>query len=539
MNMEFKYVPPGMPSELQSLNLDELCQHYWTHQDCFMTDEYLCTSYFSRFLAEADLTKHQNAIKCFIHMMNKFIQLSPFNPILQNVTAQLYNTAENSVKNKLLAPHNISSDFQSRITHLQQRGKIQKAHDVILAELQSSPASLPLADMLLEMDISSGLPLESWLNNFEVPDLFKKDWQHLLALKHAKYAKFEEALYYWEQIADGADMDRDISCNLMGASYLKTGNKQKAAELFAKSLAIDPSQTPIKLLKAELENPFTIKKDALGDRSIPVCIYSFNKDSFLEMTLHSVCKSSLGKSDIIILLNGCSDNSQNVVEKIKSEYPEVSIELIVMPVNIGAPAARNYLVNRVLTSRNTEYMAFLDDDVELPADWLESLVTAIEEDPKIGAVGCKVLNPQDSSYQYLYRNTSIAKPGIIRLSLSTPLHTTDSGLYDVRRDVDTVMGCCHLIRTECFEKVPGFDIGFSPSQLDDVAFHLDLRLHGYKVRYLGQLSCTHHRSTGFMNAKMHGFNGNSLGNDVKFYYRFLDSFEKIKSWQDNRNSKLS
>ncbi|CCO23582.1 protein of unknown function [Maridesulfovibrio hydrothermalis AM13 = DSM 14728] len=30
------------------------------------------------------------------------------------------------------------------------------------------------------------------------------------------------------------------------------------------------------------------------------------------------------------------------------------------------------------------------------------------------------------------------------LSLSSSLSSTDVGLYNVRRDVDTVMGCCHF-----------------------------------------------------------------------------------------------
>lgn len=247
------------------------------------------------------------------------------------------------------------------------------------------------------------------------------------------------------------------------------GNINKARSLYDSSLKTDPFQQTTKLLLQELENPFSVEESILDNESIPVCIYSYNKDKLLKMTLNILCKTDLGKSDVIVLLNGCTDKSKAAVEQIKTKYPDVPIECIEMPINIGDPAARNYLVNHVLHTRKSKYVAFLDDDVELPENWLKSLTTAIEESPDIGVVGYRVLCPGNKVIQYMYRNTSIVNDQMFRLSLATPYYSTDSGLYHFRRDVDSVMGCCHLIRTECFEKVPAFDICFSPSQLDDVA----------------------------------------------------------------------
>jgi GT2 family glycosyltransferase len=145
------------------------------------------------------------------------------------------------------------------------------------------------------------------------------------------------------------------------------------------------------------------------------------------------------------------------------------------------------------------------------------------------------MNPRPAStLQYLFRDVSIIKKGVFRLSLAAPFWAVDPGFYAVRRDVDSVMGCCHLIKRECLEQVPEFDIQFSPSQLDDVAFHLDVRLKGFKIRYLGQLECIHFRSTGFQSPEKSN-HGSSLGNDVKFYYRFKNMFPLMRAWQSKRN----
>jgi len=42
--------------------------------------------------------------------------------------------------------------------------------------------------------------------------------------------------------------------------------------------------------------------------------------------------------------------------------------IIELPVNIGAPAARNWLIARDETWQS-DYIAFLDDDITMPENW--------------------------------------------------------------------------------------------------------------------------------------------------------------------------
>ncbi|SDK91443.1 Glycosyltransferase, GT2 family [Maridesulfovibrio ferrireducens] len=536
MSAEFAYLPAGIVSELNFLNLDEVCLHYVTHIRNFVLDEDLGAAYFNRFASDAGLNKNVNGTKCFIHLINKLAKLTPFNSAIQTIFHQLYPSPEAKPKLLLLGRESVDPVLQPKVEHFVKRGKYAQAHAAILLELEKDKSNLLLADMLAELDIQAGIDIDPWHKDIGIHEIFKKDWISRLAFLYAKNGQSEKAVHYWNLVKDSGGRDSEVLCNYLASSYLKIGDREEAYKLFERSLEIDPVQMPISLAKRELEQPFVVSKDVLDGKDVSVCIYSYNKAELLDMTLKSVCESSLEKCEVLVLLNGCSDGSLGVVKKVQKAYPSITIELINIPINMGAPAARNYLVNHVLTTKKSEYIAFLDDDVTLPVNWLEALVTAIEEDSKIGAVGCKVVNP-DRSLQYLFRDVSIVKHGVFRLSLGTPFWSKDLNLYDVRRDVDNVMGCCHLMRRECFEKVPNFDICFSPSQLDDVAFHLDLRLSGYKVRYLGQLECVHHRSTGFQGLHKRVY-GNSLGNDVKFYYRFLESFKVFKRWQQERNMSL-
>ncbi|WP_051676896.1 glycosyltransferase [Maridesulfovibrio frigidus] len=536
MTADFEYLPAGITSELNFLDLDEVCLHYVTHIRNFVLDEDLGAAYFNRFAADEGLNSNANGTKCFIHLINKLVKLAPFNPSILNIFNQLYPSPEVKAKSLLLTKEKLNTSLQAKVEHFVKRGKYAQAHAEVFLEFEKDKSSVIVADMLAELDIQAGIDIDQWVDTMSIHEIFEKDFACRLAVLYAKNGHAEKALQCWEKADDLGAAGSEVVYNFMASSSQKLGDSKRAIEFYGKSLELDPIQMPISLAKRELEKPFVVREDALAGTDVSICVYSYNKADLLDMTLKSVCESSIGECEIIVLLNGCSDGSLGVVKSAQKSYPQIAIELIDMPINMGAPAARNYLVNHVMTSRKSEYVAFLDDDVTLPANWLEALVTAIEEDSNIGAVGCKVVNP-DASLQYLFRDVSIVKGGAFRLSLGIPFWSKDPGFYDVRRDVDTVMGCCHLMRRECFEKVPTFDICFSPSQLDDLAFHLDLRLAGYTVRYLGQLECVHHRSTGFQGVHKRVY-GNSLGNDVKFYYRFLEHFDQLKSWQKKRNMSL-
>ncbi|UZP66624.1 glycosyltransferase [Desulfovibrio mangrovi] len=534
MTTDFQYIPPGLSPELNALTLDEVCQHYKTHYSCFELDEFLGAYFFNRFAADEKLAKHSEAITCFVHLVKCLHKIDPFNASVGNVMQQIAPSPALKMRLKILSHLTPNASFMQSVERLVSAGNPDKARARLLRELSANAGNVYLGIALYEMDLEQGNSSHDWLPSFTPHAELKPLWSQRLAYLAARAGRAEEALTYLPTLPV-PDCNNEFLLNALAISSLSLKDTDTASALLETSLQIAPSQKPIRLLRDELAKPFAVIPNAFAGRNIVIAIYSYNKADLLKQTLDSLRASNIGSARCIVLLNGCTDHSQQVVEEAKSLFMTTQLESIVLPVNVGAPAARNYIVQHALSDEKTELVAFLDDDVTIDKEWLAALVTAIDEDPQIGAVGCKVTNPGNNTLQYLYRDVSIARPGLFRLSLSTPLHTLDNGLYNVRKDVDSIMGCCHLIRRECLEKLPEFDIRFSPSQLDDVAFHLDLRLLGYKVRYVGQVTCCHYRSTGFASQSRASY-GNSLGNDVKFYYRFENSLPTFKNWQVTRNN---
>ncbi len=126
--------------------------------------------------------------------------------------------------------------------------------------------------------------------------------------------------------------------------------------------------------------------------------------------------------------------------------------MVSLPVNIGAPAARNCLWE-LPHVRQADYVAYLDDDALLPADWLRTYLQTAREFPQAAVIGPKVLNLGAlPSVQYAAWYFSQTGDRLIRFSSTAPL-VWDMGQYDYRRPCLSVMGCCHMFDRQACERL--------------------------------------------------------------------------------------
>lgn len=108
---------------------------------------------------------------------------------------------------------------------------------------------------------------------------------------------------------------------------------------------------------------------------VSVIIPLFNKEPFIEQTLRSVMKQTYVDFECIIVDDGSTDNSPDIV-KMFIEENRLPWKLLSQP-NSGQTIARN---NGIQESVG-EYVAFLDSDDLWPPDKLELQVREIERSP--------------------------------------------------------------------------------------------------------------------------------------------------------------
>ena len=112
-------------------------------------------------------------------------------------------------------------------------------------------------------------------------------------------------------------------------------------------------------------------------KMISVIIPLYNKETLISKTIHSVLSQSYRDFEVIVINDGSSDKSVNVVEEFHSEKIR-----IISQQNAGVSAARN----RGIEEAQGKYVAFLDADDEWRPDYLENQMLLAHQFPECDVV---------------------------------------------------------------------------------------------------------------------------------------------------------
>lgn len=516
----------GLSGELHFLSLYEVVNHLKNHISNFILDPIVAISYLERFISDKENMDCHQPINAIDYLCDKILQNWPF---MISAFSTPRTRKNPNVQRKLLIIQktNTSPETIDLIDDLDIRYHADDKYKFLLELLTLAPYHATAAQHLLNIDLYFGRSPQEWIKIFKCPQHLKDDFSSMLFNHYSHIGDTENALQLWDMINNN-DLN-ETTYNYAGDLFSKINDNKKAIECYNRSLLKDCFQIPIYFKLSEVKHPTPIDSNVLSKFKTNIYLYTFNKAKNLNHTLTDLAHSDIGDSRIKILLNGCTDNSHDIAQNAYRLFPNNPIEIIELPVNVGAPAARNWLIAHPDTQK-ADYIAFLDDDVSIPDDWLKWLLTIAASDSKIGVVGCKILhNGNPKEYQYLYRYISIAKDDFLRVSIDVPNKQFDTGRYDIIRETRSVMGCCHLLNTKALLAAPQFDIRFSPSQIDDIDHDLELCLKGYKTYYCGKVGCIHYQNSGISSKTI--FNptkvGNCIGNDIKFYYKHANRMQEL------------
>ena len=326
----------------------------------------------------------------------------------------------------------------------------------------------------------------------------------------------------------------------LGESLFRVGQTDEALHHWQAALEQRPWQVHLFLRRDDVRRGRHLPAALPEGRGV-ILLYSWNKAELLDATLSSLHDSETGGADVIVLDNGSSDDTPAVLAGWEQRFaPRLSVERL--PCNIGAPAARNWLLSLPRT-RDYDWIVFLDDDIALPPDWLRYFGAAMLAYPERGVFGCRVVDHdrrhmiQCADFHVLPGDSPDKTPAklpdfVQRFSIAT-LHlqaAQDFGQFTYMRPSVSVTGCCHLFRRASLFETGLFDIRYAPSQFDD--FEHDLRhvLRGDMPVYQGYLRIPHLRRTGSYGAGEDPQLANSWANMYKLQMsRPREVFDQIRA----------
>jgi GT2 family glycosyltransferase len=205
--------------------------------------------------------------------------------------------------------------------------------------------------------------------------------------------------------------------------------------------------------------------NVLSDKPlISVVIPNYDGAACLEICLHSLLPQLDNRAELLVVDNASRDHS---IEMIRRLAPQARI--LPQPRNLGFAAA----VNQGIRAAQGEWIAVLNNDTEVAADWLAACVAAIERHPEASFLACRILDYHRRDRVYSAGDCFLRAGLGYRRGQEQP----DGEEYGHETPIFSACGCAALYLKTALEAAHGYDEHFF-AYLEDVDLGLRLQAAG-------------------------------------------------------------
>ncbi|MGI0490252.1 glycosyltransferase family 2 protein [Alkalinema pantanalense CENA528] len=215
---------------------------------------------------------------------------------------------------------------------------------------------------------------------------------------------------------------------------------------------------------------------------ISAIICTHNRDRYLGKAIESLLQQTCAAFELIVVDNASTDHTRSVVE---GYIADPRIQYVYEP-RVGLSIARNTGAQVA----QAEILAYLDDDAIASPEWLQILVDAYAEDPKLAIAGGKVT---------LLWTDGLTPPSWLSAGLAGNLGAYDLGdrVVEIQTPGLTPRGLNYSLRRGFLDQVGGFDLNLGrvgKNLLSNEELHMtNLALQtGWRVAYLPTAIVAHH-----------------------------------------------
>lgn len=221
--------------------------------------------------------------------------------------------------------------------------------------------------------------------------------------------------------------------------------------------------------------------------NISVIIPLYNKETEIDRCLHSVTAQTLSPHEILVIDDGCSDNSVAKVDAIHDERLR-----LIRQSNQGVSAARN----RGIAAATGEGVAFLDADDEWEPDFLKTVAGLSDRLPQAAlyATGCSE-STDTAGTRGVHRFAGLP---------DDPAGDLIPDFFASMQRYPPVNSSNTLCRRAIFDEVGGFPVGEALAEDWDMWTRIALR---YPVAYHPRIEAIYHTSASNRAARDRAFSG--------------------------------
>ncbi len=222
--------------------------------------------------------------------------------------------------------------------------------------------------------------------------------------------------------------------------------------------------------------------------AVAIVILSWNQRDTTLQCLQSLIEADYPPSQVVVWDNGSTDCTDAAIAR---DFPAViycrSEE------NLGVASGRNAAAKLAYDTLHSDYILFLDNDMEVTRGFLEALLEPFANEKKLAQTTAKILTMDDANI------IDVAGGCAVNFASGTTVPVgygeVDTGQFDTTRKC-LPGGGGTMVRMDVFMMLSGYDPIFDPYGPEDLDFSFRVREAGYYGRYVPEavIYHDHHRS---------------------------------------------
>lgn len=225
-------------------------------------------------------------------------------------------------------------------------------------------------------------------------------------------------------------------------------------------------------------------------QKVSVIMPCYNKGEYVEEAVKSVLEQTYGNIEIVIVNDGSSDNSSEVIKSLADKYKHILF--FDEKENRGVVWARNFAVE----ASTGEFILPLDADDTIDSTFVEKAVKILEKNQKM-IVSCRNVFDKDLS--------------------------DEKGLIDTKKIVcgDEIFVCTSMFRKSDFEEVGGYKECMNNIGCEDWELFLNFINHGYQFYKINEKLFNYRRNTNKSRTST------QLANQLKLKKKFIELYPNL------------
>jgi GT2 family glycosyltransferase/predicted CoA-binding protein len=219
---------------------------------------------------------------------------------------------------------------------------------------------------------------------------------------------------------------------------------------------------------------YRVKRELVSAGKVSIIIPTRDRLEFLQKCIDSIESKTEYKNYEIVIVNNASR------EKATLEYLGRTPHKVI---HDAGPFNFSRLNNKAAKEADGEYLLLLNNDIEvISGEWLSAMIEHAQR-PEVGAVGAKLLYPDD---RIQHAGVVLGIGGMAGHSHKSTNGYRGFGYFNfpnIIRNYSAVTAACLMVRRALFEDFGGLDEDNLPVAFNDVDLCLRLRRAGYLVVY--------------------------------------------------------